>query len=105
MSAVWKYTFNTFTEDFSMPEGAKPLHVAKQYKAVCLWALVDPSRPKVQRRFVMVATGADVDDLDPEGYVGTVQTDGGGFELVWHVFERGRTHGAGAPPQEEANRG
>ena len=67
----------------SMPQGAQLLHVADQYGALCVWALVNPEAPPMHRRFRVAGTG------HPEAvgvYVGTALMLGG---LVFHVFDRG----------------
>lgn len=69
-----------------MPAGAQPLHVAEQHGTVCLWALVDPARPPVPRRFRFAGTGHEItEDLAYLNHVGTFFMRGG--DLVFHLFE------------------
>lgn len=66
----------------SMPKGAKILTVQPQRGAVTLWAEVDPTARRVDRRFQIVGTG---NNFDPNGarYLGSAQTG----IFVWHVYE------------------
>lgn len=58
------------------------IHVEAQRDSICLWALVDPDKPKIERRFYSVVTGQEV----PEDavYIGSALLFGGSF--VAHVF-------------------
>jgi hypothetical protein len=71
-----------------MPEGAEVLTVQAQRDIPCMWAMVDPSKPKVPRDFETFGTGHTIrEDMGTDRtYVGTYQIRGGG--LVFHVFER-----------------
>jgi hypothetical protein len=40
---TWKYVIGS--EPVSMPKGAEILSVQEQRDEICVWALVDPSRP------------------------------------------------------------
>lgn len=87
MAQVWKWLLEMTDENtIEMPEGASVLSVQVQHEHPCLWALVRPDAPRIQRRFRIVGTGHE---FDPTGltYVGTFQLYGG--ELVFHLFERG----------------
>ena len=70
---------------FSMPEGARPLHVANQNGDLCIWALVDPSLDvaNVERKFLVCGTGHPV--MEPAIYIGTAHFNSG--MLVLHVFD------------------
>lgn len=83
MKVIWKYAINPATV-IQIPVGYRLLSVQTQDNQPQLWALVDPSNPKVGRTFRAVATGEEFDD---EGYtyVGTFQINGGA--LVFHLFE------------------
>ncbi len=81
---VWKYEI-PLTADATrlrMPDGAELLQVQDQRGAIVIWAIVDPSRPRVERTFRIIGTGHDFDD-SPLEYCGTVQQD----VFAWHVFE------------------
>lgn len=81
---VWKFDIAAQDQRITIPQGAKLLYVATQRKVPCLWALVDPLAPEVQRRISVVGTGQSV----PEGkYVGTLFIMGDA--LVFHVFDLG----------------
>lgn len=82
MKEVWKFYVYSDRRDISMPAGSEPLHVGSQDGRVVLWAGVDPTRPRVMRRFFIIATGQP---FEPKGllYIGTTQAG----PYVWHVFE------------------
>jgi len=82
---IWKWML---TPDcvIEMPAGALVLTVQTQHGEPQIWALVDPTRQKVRRRFRTYGTGHVVPDY-PGEYVGTFQLSGGA--LVFHVFEGG----------------
>ena len=68
-----------------MPEGAEILHLDMQGRVPTIWALVEPERPDVMRRFQLVGTGAPLAESDgfPVTHIGTC-FDG---PFVWHLFE------------------
>jgi hypothetical protein len=59
------------------------LHVGVQFGRVCVWVLVDPEKPPVERAFSMRGTGHQC-PYTTEQYLGTVVLEDGG--LVLHVF-------------------
>ena len=70
-----------------MPEDAWVLTVQRMGPNCCIWVLADPLRPRVERHFRVVTTGSPV-DVDPKGYIGTVQTHQDSLNSVaWHIFE------------------
>ncbi len=81
---IWKYTLQP-EGSIEIPKDAELLTVAEQYGEICLWALVEPTAPRVERSFVSFGTGHDVPD-DNLSYVGSAQLQGGA--LVFHVFEK-----------------
>lgn len=83
MKTIWKFPLQPECT-LDMPKGAEVLSVCKQSDEICLWALVDPSAEKEQRRFVGFGTGHDVPDR-PMKFIGTAHLHGG--SLVFHVFE------------------
>lgn len=86
MKTIWKYGFDTLDSwTFTMPRGAVLLTVAAQFDAACLWALVDPEQPSVERKILIYGTGHSIERNDP--YVGTYQLAGG--SLIFHVFDAG----------------
>lgn len=92
MRTVFKYPWSTSvigdTLNTQMPRGAKPLYVAEQYGALCIWVLCNPDVEMVGHRFHVVGTGHPIgDEVGP--YVGTAIFDQGA--LVLHVFDLGET--------------
>jgi hypothetical protein len=90
---VWKYKVpvgevHGANSTISMPEGAQIVSVGTQWAEVWVWAIVDPQRPRVERRLGYFATGGQLPDWD---YVGTAHIIGrdplAGSAYVWHVFE------------------
>ncbi len=73
--------------DIKMPIGARLLTIQVQHGEPKLWALVDPDRPVVTRRFRIADTGHPVEDWEATAYVGSFQLYSGNF--VRHVFDLG----------------
>jgi len=94
MKTIYKYILSS-AGNFDAPEkceielqkNAQILSVQNQKEGIVVYALVDPSLPKVKREFRICGTG-DTFSLDIENFkfVGTVQLLGG--ILVFHVFVR-----------------
>ena len=83
---IWKYKIDNADCAIQMQKGAQILSVQNQRGTIYLWALVNPSIEKEERRFIVIGTGPTI---EPEvvsrlKFVGTVQVD----LFVWHVFER-----------------
>lgn len=87
MKSVYKYPIPNHG-GIEMPVGAKILSVHAQNDSVCLWALVDPSRPPVSRAFRVFGTGHPIgnDLAERLSFVGTALLEAGSF--VVHVFEK-----------------
>lgn len=87
---IYKYELSANTpQSIDLPEGAQVLTAQGQHEqSVCIWALVDPERPKQKRYFEVFATGESVfvDMGVSRNYIGTAQLEGG--TLIFHVFER-----------------
>lgn len=85
MSTIWKWEF-PITDEFAldMPLGARIVHVDVQRGTPCLWAIVVPDDPKVERRFRVYGTGHPITGSS-QWHVGSFQMLGG--HLVWHLFE------------------
>ncbi len=84
--SVWKFPFHT-TDNvvIEMPKGAQVLSIQTQHGKPCMWALVDPEAPKVNRLFRVFGTGHPIPFFEENlSYDGTYQEQGG--DLVWHVF-------------------
>lgn len=84
--SIWKWALDV-QDGFSirMPFGAALLTVAIQADVPCIWALVDPSHPFVERHIRIYGTGHPIELEEP--YVGSFQLLGG--SLVFHVFDGG----------------
>lgn len=86
MRVVYKYPIPVEDAfEIGLPQGARVLSVQVQGSTPCLWALVDPSRPKEARRFRLASTGHPVEESENLSFVDTFQLRGG--SLVFHVFE------------------
>lgn len=85
MMRIYKFTLKPGAHDYEMSDGAELLHVANQHENVCLWAMVDNTKPISKRRIGVVPTGIDF-DAENSKYVGTVSLQGG--NLIFHVFEK-----------------
>lgn len=91
MQSVYKYSLIVHNQAhvgeyvIPMSQGAKILCAQAQYRAICLWALVDRDAPLVERKFKAIMTGELIPEPNRLAYIGTVQFDGGA--LVVHIFE------------------
>lgn len=100
MKTIWKFPFEvTDTVDVQMPLGAEILHIETQQQGSldvpCMWALVDPNKPVVTRRFKLFGTGHPLpEDIDGMVHVGTFLLAQGNF--VGHLFH------AGIAPRKES---
>lgn len=85
MKTIWKFTLSDDDlQEVQMPYGAEILSVGMQRDKFCLWAIVDPERPKESRRIMLRGTGHNMPDFTiPPKFLGTV------FQgiYVWHLFE------------------
>lgn len=83
---IWKYEVlvNDGAKTIAMPSHASIVHVGSQNPpfGVTFWAEVDPKADSIDRKFLIVGTGHDLDDN--WAYLGTVDT---GMALVWHLYE------------------
>jgi hypothetical protein len=87
MKTIYKYPFSIDDSVIiTMPVGAEILTVQVQHRVPCIWALVDPEAPKVDRYFRVAGTGHSLPE-NPGKYVGTFQQLEG--NLIFHVFDRG----------------
>lgn len=86
MKRIYKFPFETNDMvDISMPEGATILCVETQGEQPCMWALVDPDAPELNRKFRVFGTGHPVYDAEMLKFIATYQLQGGA--LVFHIFE------------------
>lgn len=83
---IYKYVIDE-PEDrvvFSMPKGAKILHVGNQREQICIWAKVDITCGMHDRAFYIVGTGHAM-PVEAGEYIGTVHLFDSDF--IWHIFE------------------
>lgn len=86
---VWKYALTPLSDyvTLEMPRGAKPLYVATQFGVPCIWALVRPEEPLVNRRFRIAGTGHPIEAHGAITHIGSVML--ADCLLVFHVFDLG----------------
>jgi len=84
MTAIYKYPVGDSA--VSMPAGARLLTAQMQHGSLFVWAIVDPSAPRVLRCIRVYGTGHEL-PANPGAYLGTVQMHDGA--LVLHVFDEG----------------
>jgi len=84
---IWKYKLNIYENgELEMPDGAVPLSVQSQNGQPCLWAMVDPEKELVLRKFRIIGTGHKFNNsFKHSDYIGTFQQAEGFF--IWHLFE------------------
>lgn len=83
---IWKFPIRIADVQLvSMPFHSHIICVQSQHDEVTLWALVDPTSPRREKKIGVCGTGHDAPVR--EAYIGTAQTNGGA--LVWHVFDLG----------------
>lgn len=93
MRVIWRYELDGPEKPVAMPEGSEILVAQLQGPKFCIWALVDPAVPKVNRFFRVYRTGQDIDiDDDEDGYLKHIQTlqlssFGSATSYVVHIFE------------------
>lgn len=81
---IWKFVLPFLGEGvIQMPAVSSVLHVGAQGGHICVWALVSPTAPEEQRRFLIAGTGHPLPSEGSWSYIGSVQQD----EHVWHIFE------------------
>jgi hypothetical protein len=86
MKTVYKYVLPIDDEvRIEMPAFAEVLSVGVQGENVCVWALVDPTIPKLHKTFRIAGTGHPITESEKWKFIGTVFLYGGG--LVFHAFE------------------
>lgn len=98
MRTIWKFPLPVKLETgvmtwnpafkLEMPFGAEILSVQMQHEHPVVWACVDPEAEKVERRFILAATGKPFPEPDQPGherFIGTFQMGGGA--LILHLFE------------------
>lgn len=81
---IWKFPV-VGSSAVLMPEGAVILSAGEQDGVICIWAVVNISKPKVERTIEVIGTGWRM-DWSARVFIGTVQMLNG---LVFHVFDGG----------------
>ena len=79
---VWKYLLHVASQQFiDIPIDAKPVLLDTQDNQICLWAELDPTQEKTQRKIFCVSTGGNV----PENttHIGSVVLPD---TTVWHYY-------------------
>jgi len=82
MQTIWRFTMTDWDTTIVIPSRSKILHFGVRGDEATIWALVNPDRVAVSRRFVIVGTGT-AQDVSTFQYIGTIQ-----FPYAWHLFER-----------------
>lgn len=85
-STIWKFTITPWQPTLMVPAGAHLIHASEQNGEICFWAEVDPDAGMVLRNVMAVPTGGYPGERT---YVGTAHLEGGGGELVFHVYDGG----------------
>lgn len=69
-----------------MPAGAQVLSAHMQYGAISIWAIVEPTVPKVRYPYFILGTGESFDPtlLVGSSFINTILMFEG--TLVWHIF-------------------
>jgi hypothetical protein len=85
MTTIYKYKLAVVdAQTLELPEPKGLLSVAMQNGDLCLWAEVDPSKPKSNFTILIFGTGHPISEEIEKRYIGTVHSMQRG--LVWHVF-------------------
>lgn len=91
---VWKFALEAApdVQRIKMPAGARMLSAGEQGSSLCIWALVDPKQPEVQRLIRIAGTGHPLSGtVDPgTAYIGRGTFAGGALQV--HVFDLGEEH-------------
>jgi hypothetical protein len=85
VNVIWKYELSvTDNQEFLMHEGAQVLSVGDQNGKLCVWVMMDTTKPVRPKHFCIVGTGQSFSvECPPKRFVGTVIMS----RFVWHVFE------------------
>lgn len=86
MKTIWKFPLEvTDVQQIEMPKGAEPISVQVQGGVLCIWAVVDTSRPSEKRTIRTIGTGQPMDEKVAQmKFLGAYQLQDGA--LVFHVF-------------------
>lgn len=87
MHTIWKYEIpGRLTFELELPVGARFLSAQLQGLSPQMWFLLDPSRSKQLRRFVVTVTGVKVPEPEKLQHLATMQIGA----IVVHLFEYDR---------------
>lgn len=83
---ILKYRLDVTKEiqKVELPVGFNIIAVQNQHNCITFWAEVNPENYLKPRRFRVIGTGWDVDDLNGFHHLATVQIQDRG--AVWHVY-------------------
>lgn len=87
---VWKFQLQAApdVQRIQMPAGARLLSAGEQDNTLCIWALVDPEQPMVERHIRIAGTGHPLGAVNPgTAYVGRAEFADGALQV--HVFDLG----------------
>ena len=70
--------------ELKLPKDCAICDIQAQGNMICLWALIDCDAELVTRKFHIVGTGWNIDNVELMFYLKTVQMPN---SLVYHVFE------------------
>ena len=95
---IWKFPFEIKDEfEIEIPEEFTVLSVQVQDGQPCIWAVVNPTSPKMRQGFILRGTGHPFSgnlkyaEGNPiRSYIATFQTAEG--RLVWHLFFKKAKH-------------
>lgn len=85
MMQVWKFPIEPDTTILEIPETHEFLCAQTQHDEPCVWALVDPKKPKIKKTLRIFGTGHDIVEPNNLKYIGTFQILS---DLVFHVWEQ-----------------
>ncbi len=87
IKTIWKYPLSIRDDQIlEIPENAKILTAQVQNGVACMWALVNPETPRVEKRYIrIIETGHEIHDSEKLVYISTIQLQN--LNLVFHVFE------------------
>ncbi len=86
---IWKFTLEPECS-IELPQNSQVLSVHEQRGEICMWALVNTSMPKVNRKFSVFGTGHEVPSNPHLNFIGTAMVQNNAF--VFHVFEDTRSN-------------
>jgi len=99
MRTIFKYKLPVAERDvdgeafmtLNVHRGSSPWHVGIANDEICIWFLVDSSKPIVERVIYVRGTGKPLTGIEG-AYIGTVivpdPTHKPGHDMVWHYFDQ-----------------